>query len=54
MKPIVKELPEPLIEGWGLSHDSSGNLYATDGSYFISIINPIEWQIVRQIKVVDD
>ena len=26
------DLPEPLEQGWGLSHDSTGLLYMTDGS----------------------
>ena len=28
----VRQLPEPLEQGWGLSHDSNGLLYMTDGT----------------------
>ena len=51
--PVVKsgELPRPLLQGWGLAHDSQGNLYVSDGSNVISVVDPIEWKVVRQIPV---
>ena len=47
----VRQLPEPLEQGWGLSHDDNGLLYMTDGTNQITVIDPEQWRIIKHIKV---
>ena len=49
--PESSELPRPLIQAWGLSRDSKGHLYITDGSDQIHVVDPHKWRVVNSIKV---
>lgn len=49
--PQIDSLPKPLVQGWGLSHDSFGSLYVSDGSSVIRVVDPKTWQVKKQIYV---
>lgn len=39
--------PAPIKEGWGMTHDSKGLLYISNGSNTIFVINPTNFTIIR-------
>ena len=43
-----------MVQAWGLSHDSNGLLYMTDGTNMIHVIDASTWQAVKQIQVVSE
>ena len=57
IKEIIK-LPQRIMEGWGITHLTSKineteitELFISDGSDEIFVVDPINWQIKRIIKV---
>lgn len=52
-QPEVLELPKSLKQGWGLSHDSRGKLYVSDGSDQIQVINSQTMETVDRIRIRD-
>eukprot|EP00347_Sterkiella_histriomuscorum_P001447 403372005 len=46
------DMPEEMIEGWGLTHDTD-HLYASDGTEYIYVIDPNTFTVISQIEVYD-
>jgi glutamine cyclotransferase len=40
-------------EGWGITHDGT-NLYMSDGSHLIRVLNPDTFDVIRTIAVLDE
>ncbi|CDW79628.1 glutamine cyclotransferase [Stylonychia lemnae] len=47
------DMPEIMVEGWGLTHDSK-NLYASDGTEYIYKLDPATFHVVGEIEVKDN
>jgi len=52
-QPEVLDLPKSMKQGWGLSHDSRGKLYVSDGSDQIQVIESKTMETVDRIRVRD-
>jgi len=46
-------MPTQMIEGWGLTHDNT-NLYASDGTEYIYVLDPKTFTVKREIEVKDN
>lgn len=46
-------LPPPLKQGWGLSHNSRGHLFVSDGTDTIHVIDSASWKLLDSIRVKD-
>lgn len=46
------DMPNEMIEGWGLTHDDQ-NLYASDGTEYIYVIDPNTFTVLSYIEVYD-
>ena len=45
------DLPHPMKQAWGLSNDSKGRLYISDGTNEIYVVDPASWQVETIISV---
>lgn len=49
----VKEFSFPSAEGWGLTTDGT-NLIMSDGTYYLTYLDPVSLQFIKKISVVED
>ena len=54
VKPTILDLPTSMKQGWGLSHDTRGRLYVSDGSDQIKVVDLRTMETVDRITVRDE